>query len=162
MKKQEQEYERRRFHRIQFFEAVKQAENTAVEDIPLPEMGPGSALPSSSIADIPLPGEDDGPEIHGILKKSSLPTIPVALPPPTPTFQGKEPPGVPVGPPPDLSDMDDVSEDDEEMEVEVPADKPKSVRFKADDKDAGDTKTLSEMDRFMKEVSPVEINRFVS
>lgn len=137
---------------------MKQAENASVDDIPLPEMGPGSSLPggpSSSIADIPLPGEEDGPEIHGILKKApAISTVlPVALPPPTPTFQGREPPGVPVGHPPDLSDMDEMSDEDSDMEVDTPSEtKSKSVRFQSEDKEGGETKGLSEMDRFMKEI----------
>ncbi|CAL8101260.1 unnamed protein product [Orchesella dallaii] len=154
LKRVESDYERRRFHRIQYFDSVKQAENTSVDDIPLPEMIPGGGpVPSgsgssASVADIPLPGEEDGlPEIHGILKKSSA-ALAIALPPPTPTFCGREPPGVPVGAPPDLSEMDEYS--DEEMEV----DRPKSVRFQGEDSSVRESgeKTLSEMDRFMREI----------
>lgn len=141
---------------------MKQAENTSVEDIPLPDMIPGSgsgsggAGGSASIADIPLPGEEgDTPEIHGILKKTSGQLPPVAIPPPTPTFQGRDPPGVPVGLPPDLSDMDEMSdEDDMEVDAVSSETKSKSVRFQSDDtrEPSEKNKALSEMDRFMKEV----------
>jgi len=163
----ESDYERRRFHRIQYFEAVKQAESVSnVEDIPLPDIpAPGG------VADIPLPGGDQPagssgmvmgmmpprlhvpplgpmPEVPSILKKAPM----VAIAPGTPTFQGRDPPGVPVGPPPDLSDMDELSSDEEEEMDTTPAlvdNQSKGVRFQDDpEKD----KTLSEMDRFMKEV----------
>jgi hypothetical protein len=141
---------------------VKQAESVSnVEDIPLPDIPAPGGLPGT-VADIPLPGEPSMmlisggpilpplPEVPSILKKAPM----VAIAPGTPTFQGRDPPGVPAGPPPDLSDMDELSSDEEEEMDTAPApqkgvDKAKGVRFQDDDEK---DKTLSEMDRFMKEV----------
>jgi len=157
LKRVESDYERRRFHRIQYFEAVKQAEGVNnLEDIPLPDI-PAPPPPGApgAISEIPLP-DDSGAiggsslEVHSILKKA--PVILVA--PGTPMFQGREPPGVPVGPPPDLSDMDDLS--DEEMDTaSAPQNvdiKSKAVRFQ-ENSEKGEDKTLIAVDRLLKEVN---------
>ena len=123
----EADYERRRFQRIQYYEAVKQAESISVEDIPLP-----SNNPPPSVGDIPLPSDDFVPaEPHSILKKSSSGT-------------DLEPPGVPPGSPPELSSGEEDEEEetaDAEKDKEKASDKPKkSVHFDDD------------LDQFMKEV----------
>lgn len=138
----EADYERRRYHRVQYFEAVKQAESIDVDDIPLPDMMPPEP---GSVQDIPLPQAE--PSV-GILKKSA--TMLGPIPPPNPTFEGRNPPGVPVGPLPSLSDMEDESE--EETETHVASKDPKSVRFEGEDKNNEERDALSEMDKFMKEV----------
>jgi len=109
----EVDYERRRFHRIQYYEAVKQAESISVEDIPLPPtLGEGA-------------GEEESPT--GILKNATIQEPPALLQ----LYNGKEPPGVPPGYPPELD-----SSDDEEETTK------KNVRFEP----------IDEMDKFMKEV----------
>lgn len=88
---------------------MKQAESVSnVEEIPLPD-APGDG--TTELANIPLP--DGGPiantpqlpqmpglggipypppiEVHSILKKAPM----VSVAPGTPTFQGRDPPGVP-------------------------------------------------------------------
>lgn len=156
MKRIESDYERRRYHRIQYFEAVKQAEGVSnLEDIPLPDIP--APPPPGSISEIPLPDDSaaaaGGPtmEVQSILKKAPM----LVNAPGTPTFQGRDPPGVPVGPPPDLSDMDDLSDEEMDTTPTQPAivDKSKGVRFQESDEKEDEEKTLSEMDRFMKEVS---------
>ncbi len=66
---------------------------------------------------------------------------------------------VPCGPPPELSDMDDEDlSDEDEMETEpekpkIVDNKTKGVRFSdTPAKDTEESTTMSEMDRFMKEV----------
>ncbi|KAF4522158.1 hypothetical protein B566_EDAN010418 [Ephemera danica] len=106
MKKMEADYEKRRNMMITFYESVKYAQHVQVDDIPLPSIQlPGGidTLPSS----IPLPAEL--PQFLAIL--DGAPHCP----------------GVPPGPPPDLSD------EEEEMETVVPVDdRPRTIRF-ADD-----------------------------
>ncbi len=105
LKRVESDYERRRFHRIQFFEAVKQAESVSnVEEIPLPDIPAPSGDGGTELANIPLP---EGPivaspqliggipfpppmEVQSILKKSPM----ISMAPGTPQFQGRDPPGV--------------------------------------------------------------------
>lgn len=116
-------------------------------DIPLPE-GPAVSAPPMMFGGIPLPPPPT--EVQSILKKAPM----VSVAPGTPTFHGRDPPGVPSGPPPDLSEMDDLSDEEVvESEPEAPKivdNKSKGVRF-SDGKDKDD-KAQSEMDRFMKEV----------
>ncbi|CAG7726704.1 unnamed protein product [Allacma fusca] len=122
LKAVEGDYERRRFQRIQYFEAVKQAESISVEDIPLPSNNP------PSVSDIPLPADDPIPEPASILKKSNN--------------NDQESPGVPPGSPPGLtsgdeeSDLEEESSDDKETER---LKTKKSVHF-------------DDLDQFMKEV----------
>jgi hypothetical protein len=120
------------------------SENGEISEIPLPV---GPTFPHfSSMMNIPLPPLS---EVHSILKKSPM----LVLAPGTPTFQGRDPPGVPSGPPPDLIEMDEASEEEMEASPEPPAlvdNKSKGVRFS--DTDKNEDKTMSEMDRFMKEV----------
>lgn len=118
------DYERRRFHRIQYFEAVKQSENINVEDIPLP--------PSSSDD---MPDEIPLPPIPSGILKHTISQEPVFLP--QQFYNGREAPGVPPGIAPDF-DCSDSEEDD--GKTKSPR---KSVRFEP---------PMDEMDKFMKEV----------
>lgn len=116
-------------------------------DIPLPD-GPIISAPPMLGTGIPIPPPST--EVQGILKKAPM----VVLAPGTPTFHGRDPPGVPCGPPPDLLDMDEVSDDEMETDSEVPKlvdNKTKGVRF-SDATNEEEDKNTSEMNKFMKEV----------
>lgn len=93
LKRMELEYEKRRQQMIRFYESVKFAQQVQVDQIPLPDAPMGDMIVPSQI---PLPSEmPDDANIHSILKKPAL-------------YSGvRKPPGVPLGPPPALSDDED-------------------------------------------------------
>lgn len=102
------------------FDAVKNAQNVSIDDIPLPDL-PGSnkssdaADAAADATDIPLPPK------AGILKKKS--SVLDSLRP-------KSCPGVPAGPPPPLQDYLDINLEAVEAAVEL---RSKRIRFEEND-----------------------------
>ncbi|XP_059478068.1 WW domain-binding protein 11 isoform X2 [Neocloeon triangulifer] len=121
MRKLEMEYDKRRALLIQFYESVKYAQNVSVNEIPLPSIN----IPDSMTSSIPLPTDMPSSIVHGILKKTSAYGI----------IDGQCP-GVPPGPPPDLSAEDDEGIDEEAMEAVI-EERPRTIRF-AEDKSEED------------------------
>ncbi|CAB3382192.1 Hypothetical predicted protein [Cloeon dipterum] len=121
MRKLEMEYDKRRAMLIQFYESVKYAQNVSVNEIPLPSIN----IPDSLTSSIPLPTDLPSTVVHGILKKSSAYGI-----------MDGQCPGVPPGPPPDLS-IDDEEGLDEETNENGIEDRPRTIRF-AEDKSEED------------------------
>lgn len=111
LKTQEADYEKRRAALLQYYEAVRHAQQVQVEEIPLPISLTGGMPDSAGLpGQIPLPAEIPShiPPPPSILRKRS------AYSPPR---KPKKPPGVPPGPPPELSDDE---EDEEPMDTSAP------------------------------------------
>ncbi|KAK6617260.1 hypothetical protein RUM44_005591 [Polyplax serrata] len=124
LKRLQIEYERKRSALYNYYEAVKNAQQVQVDDIPLPI----AALPAELQAvfvgipsQIPLPAH--APPHSAVRSGTTLPSSQFLQPPQgilkkTSAYQGKEmeqkkePPGVPVGPPPELEE----EEEDDPME----------------------------------------------
>ncbi|XP_038969270.1 WW domain-binding protein 11-like [Rattus norvegicus] len=95
-------YEQKRNQRIQYFDAVKNAQHVDLESIPLPDMP--HAPSKVFIQDIPLPGAQP----PSILRKASaygpptpaVPVLPLQGPGVPHLPPGRKPPGPPPGPPP--------------------------------------------------------------
>lgn len=108
LKKLEIEYEKRKNHLVKYYESVKFAQQVQVDEIPLPAT---PDMPLIIPSQIPLPSEIPTPlglsQPQSILKKISAYGTEVII--------TKMSPGVPPGPPPELSDDDDEDEDDVEM-----------------------------------------------
>jgi len=148
LKKVWHSYQARKNEVVQAYDAVKNAQNVQVDDIPLPSMGDGSdggfgvlgGLGGSEAEDIPLPPTMSLPK-PSILKKPSS-TIQQDNSAP------KICPGVPSGPPPPISDYDD-EEDSWDQDGNA---KGKKIRFAGDDKisqkelDSKDEKNLEDSD----------------
>lgn len=112
LKNQEADYEKRRSALLQYYEAVRHAQQVQVDDIPLPISLTGGlpdSIPPGMPGQIPLPAELPShiPPPPSILRKRSAYS---------PSRKPKKPPGVPPGPPPELSD----DEEDEAMDTSAP------------------------------------------
>ncbi|CAG0896391.1 unnamed protein product [Darwinula stevensoni] len=105
IRRMEAEYEKKRLQMMQYHESVKFAQQVAVDEIPLPSVG----MPMPMPAQIPLPPvAADVPHIPfppgpGILKRTGEKALGEE--------RYKEPPGVPSGPPPILSDAEEGGEE---------------------------------------------------
>lgn len=128
LKKVWHSYQARKNEVVQAYDAVKNAQNVQVDDIPLPSMGEGdggfgilSGIGGSDAEDIPLPPSMLIPKAS-ILKKPSSTVQPESLAP-------KTCPGVPAGPPPLVADYD---EEDESLDSDVST-RGKKIRFAAED-----------------------------
>ncbi|KAK3925665.1 Protein EARLY FLOWERING 5 [Frankliniella fusca] len=124
LKTQEADYEKRRAALLQYYEAVRHAQQVQVEEIPLPiSLTGGMPDPAGLPGQIPLPAEIPShiPPPPSILRKRS------AYSPPR---KPKKPPGVPPGPPPELSDDE---EDEEPMDTSVPQQPTNSRRIRFED-----------------------------
>lgn len=142
LKKVWHSYQARKNEVVQAYDAVKNAQNVQIDDIPLPCMGDGNAggfgvlggLGGSEAEDIPLPPSMGLPK-PSILKKPSS-TVQLE------SFAPKTCPGVPAGPPPLLNEYDEV--EDESWDSDANA-KGKKIRFAGDnelrqkDKDLGES-----------------------
>ncbi|GLV44804.1 uncharacterized protein CBL_14625 [Carabus blaptoides fortunei] len=128
LKRSQADYERRRNQLVAFYESVKHAQSVSVDDIPLPAIQvPDRILFNNPPSQIPLPnGIDTSLQLvananlpnnvlnantnassankPSILKRTTAYTL----------AMDKEPPGVPPGPPPDLSSC---SEDEDEPTI---------------------------------------------
>jgi len=128
LKKVWHSYQARKNEVVQAYDAVKNAQNVQVDDIPLPSMGDGSdgfgvlGFGGSDAEDIPLPPTMTIPKTS-ILKKPSS-TIQKDSSAPSTC------PGVPSGPPPPISDYDD-GEDLLDQDINA---RSKKIRFAGDDK----------------------------
>ncbi|KAL0278514.1 UNVERIFIED_CONTAM: hypothetical protein PYX00_000320 [Menopon gallinae] len=145
LKRLQIEYERKRSALYNYYEAVKNAQQVQIDDIPLPIAAlpaelqavfvgipsqiplPAHAPPHPTIRPTPLPPAYLQPH-HSILKKTSAYLN-------KDTEKRKDPPGVPVGPPPDLSDDDEPMPEYPPPEVPVVASRPKTIRFADDQED---------------------------
>lgn len=102
IRRNEAEYEKRRHHTIIYYESVKHAEEVTVDDIPLPK----SVLTDTRPSQIPLPPLPSvESKVIGILKKSGPSDTELTQLEPLQI----EPPGVPIGLPPEI----ELPEDDE-------------------------------------------------
>ena len=131
----EADYEHKRNQMIKFYEAVKSAQEVAIDDIPLPAAPTDSNSTAFNLSVFPT----ETPNPLSILKRpnSSLTQL-----------RHKTPPGVPPGPPPVLSDVED---DFEEEESEDEKEKNKRIRFSDEtiEKD-------SDVNEFLKEIELME------
>lgn len=119
----EAEYERKRSEMVKKYEAIKSAEEVSLDAIPLPN------APSTKVA-------DDSSKKPSILKTSKI-------------RNDKEPPGCPIGAPPNWSSYDiDEEEDDEEI-LEEDVDRPKKIKF---EDEVNDHDNISE---FLKEIEQI-------
>lgn len=131
LKKLEIEYEKRKNFLIKYYESVKFAQQVQIDEIPLPATPDMPLIIPSQIplpSEIPLPMTLTPPQ--SILKKISAYGTEI-------TFT-KTPPGVPPGPPPELSDEEEeVSDKEQESEaVEIgDDDKPKQRKIRFADED---------------------------
>lgn len=119
LKRSQAEYERRRGQLVTFYESVKHAQQVSVDEIPLPAIQIPEHISSmfSSTSQIPLP------TVETVLAPNPNHLAPVVKPPSIlkrTTAYGmsldKEPPGVPPGPPLELSSC---SEDEDEVNINV-------------------------------------------
>lgn len=136
LKRLEIDYEAKRNQMIKFYEAVKSTQDVILDDIPLPAapVEPGSLIGSFQPI---LPVS----EPVSILKKNNL----------TPQINAnKEPPGVPPGPPPVLSDLEDDDDDEKERE------RSKKIRFNDEEREADINEFLKEIEQVEKSVSVKE------
>ncbi|XP_015793143.1 WW domain-binding protein 11 [Tetranychus urticae] len=134
LKRLEAEYESKRNQLIKFYEAVKSAQEVALDDIPLPT-GPPEANTGEEIIE-----EEPESEPSSILKKST--TTPVI---------NKDPPGLPPGPPPNLDDFEDGDSDDEQ-------ETNKKVHFGDNEKEADVNEFLKEIEDVEKTVAENDKN----
>ncbi|XP_014243430.1 WW domain-binding protein 11 [Cimex lectularius] len=131
LKRAEAEYEKRRMTMATYSEAVRHAQQVQVDDIPLPlaQLHPENMMALGLTSQIPLP---DMP-MSLLLPPTSILRKRSAYSPP----RTKAPPGVPPGPPPELS-----SDEDEDVapgtEEKV---RPRMIRFA--DKDDSDGEDIS-------------------
>lgn len=150
LKKMELEYEDKRNILIKYYESVKFAQQVEIDQIPLPS---APSTPQVAPSLIPLPVDIPA----SILKKPPLDPLAKA-------------PGVPPGPPPDLSDDEEIEENEppatnvekvaEEKERAVP--KPRKIRFADEgperppgvDDDADVTEFLKEVEKTHREAMP--------
>lgn len=95
------EYERTRAQTITYFESVKETQRVTLDEIPMPDL-------PSQLASI----ETDGPK--GILKSKD------SIDQPQRIVVSRKPPGPPPGRPPQLSDNEDISDDDEVEPTKIP------------------------------------------
>lgn len=136
LKRMEADYEHKRNQMIKFYEAVKSAQEVAIDDIPLPS---APLDPNSSSLNPLLPSFESNP-MQSILKKSNSLLIP----------NNKTPPGVPPGPPPILSDIE---EDSDEDKSDDEREKSKKIRF------SDETQSIekdSDVNEFLKEIELME------
>lgn len=114
---------------ISFYESVKHAQSVSVDEIPLPSIQVPEHMSTiyNTPSQIPLPTVTDSsntpnqpPKPASILKRTTAYAM----------SMDKEPPGVPPGPPPDLSDLSCCSSDDEEEVLEIT--RSKTLRFSDD------------------------------
>lgn len=120
---------------ISFYESVKHAQSVSVDDIPLPSIQVPdhmATIYNNAPSQIPLPAS--------VAETISTAAVPAQPPKPVSILKrttaygmslDKEPPGVPPGPPPDLSDLSCCSSDEEEEEVSE-AIRSKTLRFSDD------------------------------
>lgn len=124
LKTQEADYEKRRTALLQYYEAVRHAQQVQIEEIPLPISLTGGMpdLPGGLTGQIPLPA---GLPLHippppSILRKRSAYS---------PSRKPKKAPGVPPGPPPELSDDE---EDGAPMDTTPVTTGNRRIRFEDD------------------------------
>ncbi|XP_060519851.1 WW domain-binding protein 11 [Cylas formicarius] len=115
LRKRQSEYEHKRNQLVSFYESVKSAQQVTVDEIPLPQL-PQQA--SNVHNNIPLPATERKPEptIYSIATALKLQALGQPV---------REPPGCPVGPPPDINDEGEVEEfgtrttGDEEVDEDI-------------------------------------------
>ncbi|KAM7295931.1 WW domain-binding protein 11 [Ixodes scapularis] len=152
LKKMELEYEDKRNTLIKYYESVKFAQSVEIDQIPLPS---APSAPHVAPSLIPLPMDIPA----SILKKPVM----------DPTMKA---PGVPPGPPPELSDDEEMEENEPPSnKVEKPAEdkaektgasKPRKIRFADEgpdrppgvDDDADVTEFLKEVEKSHREAVP--------
>lgn len=122
IKEAEAEYEKRRITLLSYFDAVRHTQQVTVDEIPLPlAQLTSEALASGIQSYIPMPLDIPA----SVLNNSNLPVVTGSIlkkksaysPPPSPlriSKPKKNPPGVPPGPPPELSGEEDEADEDEE------------------------------------------------
>jgi len=155
------DYLSRKNQLVQAFEAVRNAENVQLDDIPLPTILPGH---DDSDEEGGEGGSDGGGEGGGEGRAGNIPLPPSLQPksgilkkPPSvlDNYRPKVCPGVPAGPPPLLTDY--LDSDDEGEAAEAAENRPRKIRFneEADDKEEGESAVSQDVDAYMKEMEEV-------
>ncbi|XP_063239656.1 WW domain-binding protein 11 [Bacillus rossius redtenbacheri] len=138
LKRLELDYEKRRTALVSYAESVRHAQQVQVDDIPLPTLQlPTDAMSFLNLpSQIPLPADLPVPLIPHpllpppILKKTSAYAAPA---------QPRSSPGVPPGPPPELSDAEDEPMEQDEGPAEPDGkQRPRTIRFEDDEEGAGE------------------------
>ncbi|UYV72518.1 WBP11, partial [Cordylochernes scorpioides] len=135
LKRLELDYTKNRDQVIKFYESVKSAQNVQLDDIPLPTAPSGPGMPHQ----IPLPPDTGfglSPHMiqHPVTPASILKKLPIV------GYNQKDdtikkPPGVPPGPPPELSDDEDIENlsGNRRDEKEDQKGKKRKIRFADED-----------------------------
>lgn len=135
LKRSQAEYERRRNQLVAFYESVKHAQQVSVDEIPLPSIQVPEHISSmyNSTSQIPLPNAAEGSGPSSIIPSTGLSKPPPSILKRTTAYGiglEKEPPGVPPGPPPDLSSCSE--DEDEPMDTDIEIRTTKQLRFSDD------------------------------
>lgn len=140
LKKLWNNYLKRKEEVMDHFDAVKTAQCVEIDEIPLPSNISDS---NDRTGDIPLPPVLSMPPKMGILKKSSV----------LDSLRPKTCPGVPAGPPPPLSEYDDLEQ--------LTNERSKKIRFSAETEDSEKTPSVDNVQKKLLAASGQDVDAYM-